>query len=1169
MLEEGDRLIGIIKARVLDNSTTEGGDAGPSTICNSTYDETPDIRSQGSKSNLDNGFYALKSAVTPQELERQLAAKEASLPQESTSDKLQDIADETVGDGGKETCHFDKGGVFDHRKEIALNKLIVEAHTPHQVLKVISDAILAFEKGSSPSPLSLLNLEASLHFIAKNMDQKSMTKSVRLSFARRRKMRVLVAMAMTALPKLSAQGISNIAWALSKIGGEFLYLPEMDRVAEVGLTKVVDFDSENIANVALAFASMKHSAPRLFTELSKRASDILYTFQPQELTELLWAFAYLYEATAAEELFASLDRVYQDPYQFTCDNNESLERDFPALEFNYSQLRNICWSYAVLGQMNRTFFFHIWKILGGHFQEQIIEDKKIQLVNQCLKYEYPRLSKYVHENCILAEEITHSDEYFSSSFHKKVRRFLAKTVLDPTKEYFVDAYTLDPSLVDPKVVLGIVGPNHFSRNLGNPLGYTVLLHRHHEASGWKVVTVSHEKWQELEGTNEQRDYLREIIHDHTIDEAARTVVGGHWPGRVVVNTGYDMLRWNNYKFKLDVDMCDMDLFSFIQTADPLKVRIVERQCGEDEPKLLDATVGRTVPLLPVALARAESELEASVDRLFDEEGSGNQGGQNDSAGGVQGAGIQFVSETAEVATEDVASLQPRQKRKRKTAVVDSGEPSHPAKKLRDDHGIPGGPTVGGKSQSVIQRLLAGAVLNAKVRGETAPTLPFVTSSVSVTPEREEGNHIDSLVEANLRTIGAPQRFVISSDSSHHSGANIAEAEVDSIARSSVPVMTAATTVATTADLVGATREKVAKPSLFSTASTSAGETDPAMGGFTDLTGSDLFVGGIHTVVNPDSDIQKVYVPQWSVTNGSQLDDGRVCRKMIEEFAPPKFFASVREIEHDKLFTEFSVGVARQISLSAEVRMRAEYNIRERKKLKSIVEEKDALQKAKDMEIESLRAQLLVREAEAAEAIRLCAEAARLESAEKSLRDEVHVLKDHNTGLEQEKSELVVKVSDLAASVKVREQEAADLDAQVTAVNSQSDNLVGRIEKFQDERMAIVHEKFDKLDTEFIDMCLHLEEIFYPYLLTTIAGRRWLLTHGVKLAVFKCLNSPEYLSALGAAISKAIEKGMQDGLAARITHGREGRVLTDVAAFNPSAESDFSSALQGVQNVNFS
>nr|GFA86225.1 hypothetical protein [Tanacetum cinerariifolium] len=188
---------------------------------------------------------------------------------------------------------------------------------------------------------------------------------------------LFVAMAMTALPELSAQGISNIAWALSKIGGEFLYLPEMDRVADVGLTKVVDFDSENIANVALAFASMKHSAPRLFTELSKRASDILYTFQPQELTKLLWAFAYLYEATQ--------------------------QRNYLSLLIVFTRI-------------------HI--------------------------------------------------------MFKKVRRFLATTILDPTKEYFADAYTMDKP---------------FLKNLGNPLGYTVLLHRHHEANGWKVVTVSHEK----------------------------------------------------------------------------------------------------------------------------------------------------------------------------------------------------------------------------------------------------------------------------------------------------------------------------------------------------------------------------------------------------------------------------------------------------------------------------------------------------------------------------------------------------------------------------------------------------------------------------------------------------------------------------------------------------
>ncbi|GKB95313.1 hypothetical protein Tco_0981450 [Tanacetum coccineum] len=191
------------------------------------------------------------------------------------------------------------------------------------------------------------------------------------------------------------------------------------------------------------------------------------------------------------------------------------------------------------------------------------------------------------------------------------------------------------------------------------------------------------------------------------------------------------------------------------------------------------------------------------------------------------------------------------------------------------------------------------------------------------------------------------------------------------------------------------------------------------------------------------------------------------------------------------------------------------------------------------------------------------------------------------------SELEVKVSDFTASVKVREQEVADLDAQVIVVKSQSDNLAGRVheletssaglqekvtayedcmgklEEFQDERMRVVDDKFDKLYADFVEMSLHLEEIFYPYLLTTIAGRRWLLTYGMKLAIVKCLHSSEYLSALGAAISKAIEKGMQDGLAAGITHVQEGRVLTDVAAFNPSVENDYISALQELQDVNFS
>ncbi|GJR86067.1 hypothetical protein Tco_0210078 [Tanacetum coccineum] len=237
--------------------------------------------------------------------------------------------------------------------------------------------------------------------------------------------------------------------------------------------------------------------------------------------------------------------------------------------------------------------------------------------------------------------------------------------------------------------------------------------------------------------------------------------------------------------------------------------------------------------------------------------------------------------------------------------------------------------------------------------------------------------------------------------------------------------------------------------------------------------------------------------------------------MVDEFAPPKFFASIRGMDHDQLFTEFNVGAARQISLSAKVRMRAEYNIRERRRLHFVVEEKSSLLKARDVEIESLKAQFLV----------------------KKRKPRSLSVSDYNTTLEKEKSELDVKVADLVALVKVREQEAADLDAMVHELETSSaglqekvavyENYMGKLKEFQDEQIRVMNDKFEKLYVDFVEMALHLEEKLYPHLLTTIVGRRWLLTYGVKLAIVKCLHLPKYLSALGAAISRAIDKGMDN------------------------------------------
>nr|GEU89508.1 hypothetical protein [Tanacetum cinerariifolium] len=471
---------------------------------------------------------------------------------------------------------------------------------------------------------------------------------------------------------------------------------------------------------------------------------------------------------------------------------------------------------------------------------------------------------------------------------------------------------------------------------------------------------------------------------------------------------------NTYPQFLRNDNEEMDLLSFIRIADPTKVRIGERERDEDEPKLLDTIVGRVVPLLPVSPDRYSGELEASVDKLFDEGGSGEQADQGDFASGGHGVGVQLVNVIAEAVVEDVAPAKSQRKKKQKTKVVDAGEPSHPAKKLRGNYEVSGEPTVSGKSHSAVQRSLVGAVQHAEVRGRVMPTLPFVSSSVSTTPECEGVDHAEFLAGANLRTLEAPQRFFIFSDSSDHSGANIAEAEVDSICRTSVPIMTSATTATPTADPAATANKRLIGSLVFVGDSSSAGGSHPISGGFSDRTGSDFLVDGIRTVVDPDSNLQRVYVPQWNVTNVFCMDDGVSAVRCSSDF--------------------FECGV---------------------------------------------------KEAEATEAV--------------CLRDETQTLKERNIHLEKEKNELEVKVTDLAASVKVREQEVADLDVVVTSVKLQNDSLadqvheleassvglqekvtvyencVSQLEKFQDEKMEEVNEKFDKLCVNFVDMALHLEE----------------------------------------------------------------------------------------------
>ncbi|GJZ74733.1 hypothetical protein Tco_0639198 [Tanacetum coccineum] len=484
-------------------------------------------------------------------------------------------------------------------------------------------------------------------------------------------------------------------------------------------------------------------------------------------------------------------------------------------------------------------------------------------------------------------------------------------------------------------------------------------------------------------------------------------------------------------------------------ADPTKVKVGEQERAEEEARILDSTVGRVVLLLPVALTRDDSELQASVDRLFDQGGSADQG--DSAASGGQETETKIVTGVRFITDENVVIENPKHLRKKRQVVMD-----------------------------------------ASVGVATVATLPMITSSVSATLEHESGSPADSITRLNLRTIGTvdSERYVVPP-----------------------PVMTEAVITTNVASIPSALASKIGTK----------------------------VISPVHALMFHDSTVRSnaavsSHIPGKELSIGSQ----NINSETLHEF---KFIAQICEMDYHHLFTEFNVGTARQACLNAEVGMRTKYCLSEMRRLESECKKQADLLKARDAEVESLKAQLLLKETEAAEAAHLHAQVSAAEATEKIHTNEIDALKQRNVALEKEKESLDGKVAKLQSSVSTKDLKLKDLNVSVSSLRSQKDGLVDQvhalkttcsglrdqvsgyrrlkeqIEEFQDVPMNIVNDNVAKLDADLLEMALHLEEKFYPHLLTIISGRRWLLTHSLKLSIVKSLNSQDYLSALGAAISE--------------------------------------------------
>ncbi|GKE05092.1 hypothetical protein Tco_1397110, partial [Tanacetum coccineum] len=349
----------------------------------------------------------------------------------------------------------------------------------------------------------------------------------------------------------------------------------------------------------------------------------------------------------------------------------------------------------------------------------------------------------------------------------------------------------------------------------------------------------------------------------------------------------------------------MGLFTFIHHADPTKVKIGEKEVREGEVLLLELTRGRVV----------------SLARVNDQGGADVQGAADDNFGDI------------DIMADDEAQAlvvgQPKKVRK-KMKAADGASEDH------DASGDVGASTVG-KSLAAIQELFEQSTLNVEVGVTAVATVPFVTSFVTPTPEREDSRHADSVTRPNLRTKPATERFVVLLDSSHHSSTNVASDEVTSVVRSLVsepPIMTTAvatTVVADTSALVPRIGPRLVPHSIFGD-SASTGEANPDTASPSHPVNTEVSSDTFFIVRDMDAEtLQQMYVPKWTAINDSALDDPDVCRSVVDHLAPPLLFSHLHSMDYEQLLTEFNVGAARQTCLSSKVGLRLEYELAGRKK----------------------------------------------------------------------------------------------------------------------------------------------------------------------------------------------------------------------------------------------
>nr|GFA90503.1 hypothetical protein [Tanacetum cinerariifolium] len=270
------------------------------------------------------------------------------------------------------------------------------------------------------------------------------------------------------------------------------------------------------------------------------------------------------------------------------------------------------------------------------------------------------------------------------------------------------------------------------------------------------------------------------------------------------------------------------------------------------------------------------------------------------------------------------------------------------------------------------------------------------------------------------------------------------------------------------------------------------------------------------VLSPGS----VYRPEWGVTNGSLLDTPEACQDLVDHAAPPGYFFELRHMPNDEFLQQYNVNLARQVAMGSQLRLRFEQEAKLLKKSVAQVARREKRIQDRELEIKNLEV-LLETEAE--------------------MKTATEVSNEHLS------------------------QRVAALQEQVNG----EEKLKAAFEEFKRYEDDQVEQRCAELDARLDALSIDFDEELYPHILTAIAGHRWVIGHGLHLAMMKCAESLEMRQAFADVVSAGVTKGMSEGFKHGVEHGRSQLELESIEAYDPEAEAKFVAALQSLKDLKFS